>query len=93
MLESAFQKKVLKYLRDRGGYWIKVHVSAYQSQGEPDIIGVYRGYFVAFELKQDKNKTTPLQAHKLELINYNGGIAMEIRDLDTVIRVLDKLDP
>lgn len=72
-----------------GGYWIKIHVSAYQSKGEPDIVGVNKGKFYAFELKVKKNKASDLQKEKLRRINLAGGVAMEIRSIDELKEVFD----
>lgn len=80
-LESAFQTKVIKYLNDIGAYVIKIHVSSYQLEGEPDIICCFKGRFYAFELKQG-SVLSALQETKLELIRESGGVAMEIRDLE-----------
>lgn len=80
-LESAFQTKVIKYLNDIGAYVIKIHVSSYQLEGEPDIICCFKGHFYAFELKQG-SVLSALQETKLELIRESGGVAMEIRDLE-----------
>lgn len=83
MVESKFQDQVLHFLRTKvGGYWIKIHVSAYQSKGEPDIVGVYKGQFYAFELKTDNYQATDTQREKLRRITLAGGVAMEIRDTD-----------
>jgi Holliday junction resolvase len=83
--ESDFQKDVLQYLRKEvGGHWIKIHVSSYQLEGEPDIVGVKDGHFYAFELKQGSYQPTPLQLHKLDLINKSGGTAKVIRSLEEV---------
>jgi penicillin-binding protein-related factor A (putative recombinase) len=82
-LESKFQKDVLYFLRKVvGGHWIKIHASAFQLEGEPDIVGVYNGRFYAFELKQGTYQPTDLQLFKLEKIREAGGIADVIRDLD-----------
>jgi len=80
-LESAFQKKVISYLKSIGAYVIKIHVSSYQLEGEPDIICCHKGKFYAFELKQG-SVLSDLQDTKLELIRESGGIAMEIRDIN-----------
>lgn len=89
--ESDFQEDVLEYLKTRGGHWTKVHVSAYQSQGEPDIIGCYMGAYVAFELKVDNNETSALQDYKLAEITSNGGYAFAPRTLKEVKEVLDDI--
>ena len=66
-LESAFQTKVIDYLHSIGAYVIKIHVSSYQLEGEPDIICCYKGRFYAFELKQGA-KLSELQKIKLNII-------------------------
>jgi Holliday junction resolvase len=80
-LESAFQKKVIDFLNSIGAYVIKIHVSSYQLEGEPDIICCYKGRFYAFELKQG-SVLSELQKVKLELIRESGGVAMEIRSIE-----------
>jgi Holliday junction resolvase len=80
-LESAFQKKVIEFLNSIGAYVIKIHVSSYQLEGEPDIICCYKGCFYAFELKQG-SVLSELQKVKLELIRESGGVAMEIRNIE-----------
>lgn len=72
-----------------GGYWIKIHVSAYQSKGEPDIVGVHDSKFYAFELKTDKYKATSIQKEKLRRINLAGGVAMEIRSIDELKKLFN----
>lgn len=90
-LESAFQKKVIDYINHRGGYAIKIHVSTYQLEGEPDIVCCYKGWFCAFELKQG-SKLSELQKIKLALIKSSGGIAMEVRDISQIEEVFNKID-
>ena len=87
-LESAFQTKVINYLKSIGAYVIKIHVSSYQLEGEPDIICCHRGKFYAFELKQG-SKLSDLQKIKLELIKQSGGVAMEIRSLEQLKDIFD----
>lgn len=90
-LESAFQKKVLDYIESRGAYKIKIHVSSYQTEGEPDVICCYKGRFCAFELKQG-SELSELQEIKLELIRESGGVAMEVRDIKQIAEAFDKID-
>lgn len=87
-LESAFQTKVINYLHSIGAYVIKIHVSSYQLEGEPDIICCYKGRFYAFELKQGA-KLSKLQKIKLNLIRESGGVAMEIRNLEQLKEVFN----
>ena len=87
-LESTFQTKVISYLKSKGAYVIKIHVSSYQLEGEPDIVCCHEGKFYAFELKQG-SRLSKLQKIKLELIRESGGVAMEIRDLDQLREIFD----
>jgi hypothetical protein len=93
--ETAFQNKVINYFKEeKRGYWIKIHVSSYQSKGEPDIIGCYRGFFVAIELKRPdgKGKVAKLQEVKLRRIKENGGFGIVAKDLEEVKDILKKVD-
>lgn len=90
-LESAFQKKVIDYIDSRGGYKIKIHVSSYQTEGEPDVVCCYRGRFCAFELKQGST-LSDLQEIKLELIRKAGGIALEVKTIEDIAKVFDAID-
>lgn len=90
-LESAFQKKVIDYIDSRGGYKIKIHVSSYQTEGEPDVVCCYRGRFCAFELKQGST-LSDLQEIKLKLIRKAGGIALEVKTIEDIAKVFDAID-
>jgi len=89
--ESSLQTIVLQYLKSKGAYTINIEVSAFQSEGEPDIVCCYKGRFLAFETKLPYNKPTPLQAEKLRLINLAGGKAIAVYDLNQVREVLDAI--
>lgn len=83
--ETLFQEQVLKYLKETiGGYWIKIHVSSFTSRGVPDVIGSYKGRFIAFELKRPDGKGTvsKLQEYNIKLINEAGGYACVIQSME-----------
>lgn len=87
-LESAFQRDAILEIEKMGGYVIKIHVSAYQSQGEPDLICCYKGRFVAFELKVKGNKPSALQLEKIEDIKRAGGIALPVYSINEIKETL-----
>lgn len=91
MKESVFQKNVIKLVESVGGYVIKTHVSAYQSQGEPDLVCCYKGYFVAFELKVPGNKPSKLQELKIKQIQRAGGIAITAYSLEQIEVTLNEI--
>ena len=78
MREHAFQHKVRARLKEIEGLWCFSH-EALSVRGIPDIIGVYRGHFFAWELKKDLPETRRrtgrivLQRHVLQLIKKAGG--------------------
>ena len=86
--ESRFQKKAKELIESKGGYTIKIHVSAYQSEGEPDLVCCYKGKFVAFELKVDNNKPSKLQLEKIKEIQAAGGIAKAVWSLEEIEETL-----
>ena len=92
-LERYIVKKSLERLRTRGGFWIKVHGSPFQIAGIPDIIGCYKGRFIAIEAKRDAaGKPTLLQAYVMKKIRAAGGVTALIFTADMAEAILDRLD-
>ena len=95
-LESKLQKEVIKLVHSFGGYVVKVHVSAYQNQGTPDIIVCYMGKFIAFELKEKGNKTSSIQDLRIRQIQNAGGIAKAIyslKEIEETLYEIQRLQP
>jgi len=92
-LERTVVKKILVRLRARGGFWIKVHGSPFQIAGIPDILGCYRGRFIAFEVKRDASgKATLLQLYTIKKITQAGGFARVIFTVEQAEAILNRLD-
>lgn len=73
MNERGLTAKVKRYLKDRDGWYLKVHGGIYQA-GIPDIIGSLKGRFISVELKKDKTgKLTKLQEQTIKKIIERGG--------------------
>lgn len=72
MLESNLQSKILKLLKGVG--WFYKASDRYRA-GIPDIVGCYKGRFLALELKIEPNRPTPLQTYELNNIYREGGSA------------------
>ena len=90
-LESSFQADAEKLIESMGGYVIKVHVSAHQRKGTPDLTCCYQGRFVAFELKIKDNKPTPIQLNKIRRIQLAGGIAKPVWTLAEIKETLHEI--
>ena len=78
--ETALTRKILKRLRQEGGFWTKIHGGPYQSVGLPDIVGCHRGRFYGFEVKvRERDQPTARQSLTLLLIRQAGGVSRVIR--------------
>lgn len=94
MREQYLQTKILKALRERGGWWRKFHTEGrYAGKGNPDIIGAYKSFFVAFEVKRPGEKLTPLQEATLNEIRELGdAISCKVSTDDACMCILDIID-
>ena len=67
--ESAFQRKILKWLQKNKIYAIKYNASGISQVGVPDIIACIDGYFVAIEVKTETGVVSEIQKHTIRQIN------------------------
>lgn len=88
-LSTACQKRIrVEY----GGEVMKIHGSATQAAGQPDLLGCVRGRMIAVELKQPSKRPTPLQFRRLRSWAAAGALAGWARtevDLDRLLAHLD----
>lgn len=89
--ETKIQDDIIRYLNSH-----KIWNFRYQAQankyGLPDVIAIYKGYFVGLEIKTDVGKATSLQKMVLSDINDAGGYGALVRSVEDVWRVLEKID-
>lgn len=84
----------MQQLKSSGGFWFKTHGSPMQLAGIPDIIGCFKGRFIAFEVKRDAtSKPTKLQAYMIRKIQDAGGIATVIWNADQAMQILSEVAP
>ena len=90
--EQTIQSEILKYLKSVGAYTIKV--SAATKAGIPDIIGCYKGRFIAIEVKRPETKTnvSPLQVANITMIINAQGEALVAWDKEMVKTFIDNID-
>ena len=55
--------------------------------GSADLIGCWRGTFVALEVKTPSGRVSPAQARFLSLVRSLGGIAAIVRSVDEALEV------
>lgn len=90
-IESDLQKKVLAYLKKNRIYHFRFQAQS-NLNGLPDIICLYKGFFIGLELKADKGSPTELQLRKIKAINDNGGIGRIIRSVDEVEDIINYIN-
>jgi hypothetical protein len=90
--EGRLVGRILTYCRGRQGRWTKVHGGdPYQESGISDILGCYRGRFVAIEVKRPGGKVSPLQQRFLEDVEKAGGYAIVAESVGDVRELLDTI--
>lgn len=94
MRESSITRSILQALKRRGGFWFKVHGHPGQLRGLPDILGVYKGKFVALEVKtpERRKELTELQHHVLQKISEAGGVASVVTSAREALEVIRNLE-
>lgn len=90
--ETLFKERVAKKLKAYPNVYA-IKVQQVTKIGDPDFLLCANGWFVAWELKVNKNKATKLQAHKLEMIKQSGGIARVVtpENLDECLKEIECL--
>jgi Holliday junction resolvase len=94
MKEADLSRKIVKALRERGAWAEKIHGSAYQTVGLPDIVGCHCGCFFGFEVKlpgRERN-LTPIQAVTLAAIEKAGGVGVMITSVKQALEFLDHIE-
>lgn len=78
--EGRVKARLKKYLDEMGIYHFSPFQAGMGRAGVPDVIGCYRGLFVAFECKAGKGKTTALQEREINAIRAAKGLAFVINE-------------
>lgn len=78
--EGKVKARLKKQLNELGVYHFSPFQAGMGRAGIPDVIGCYRGVFVAFECKAGSNKPTALQEREMQAIREAGGHAYVINE-------------
>lgn len=94
MLEAELTRRIVRALRDRGAWAVKIHGGPHQARGLPDVMAVYRGHGVGLEVKRPGKESTltKIQAATLRDIRSAGGAAIMVTSVDAAEHVLDAID-
>jgi hypothetical protein len=87
-LEASITKSIRALLKSQGIWHFKLHQGLGSTPGIPDIIGIWKGKFLAIEVKTRLGKLSEQQIQKLDEINQAGGLAFVARNIDDVIEQL-----
>lgn len=90
-LERTITDGIMAWLKTLApdGWFIKVHGGVFQAAGIPDIIGVYKGRFVALEVKRPKvGRLSALQAIVLRKMTAARALARVVCSLDEAKAVI-----
>lgn len=90
MKESAIQNKIMKALLLKGAVVNKT--IGMSKAGWPDIIGVYKGYFIGVEVKRPGQKATMLQEFKLNELQSAGAYVCVATSVNEALALLDAVD-
>ena len=91
MLEKTIQASIIKWLRSKGIYTVKIQSGYYGKAGVPDILVCYKGHFLGFEVKRLGNKATELQKNNIKQIISSGGQAFVVYSLEEVKKVINSV--
>ena len=92
MKEKYLIEKIKAYLKSVDElFFFKEHGGQYGTSGIPDLIICYRGRFIAFEVKNEKGKTTVLQEITIRKIIKAGGYATVVRSAEEVRAIIESL--
>lgn len=73
--ESTIVAAIVKALRGRGCWVTKLHGGPTQQAGLPDLLAVYAGRAMFFEVKRPGGEVTRLQSHTLDELKSAGAAA------------------
>jgi len=88
--EADITRSIRAYLRSIGVFHYKQWQGLGSKRGVSDIIGIYKGKYLAIEVKTPRGKLSEHQEKFLQAVNLEGGIGFVARSVDDVINGLDK---
>jgi Holliday junction resolvase len=83
--EKKVKDMVVEILKSRGAYYFYPVTGGFGRSGIPDIVGCYRGVFIAIECKAGKNKPTALQIAEMAKIDKASGVSMWVNENDIYV--------
>ena len=90
--EKKLQDKVIRYLRERGIYYLNLFGDGMTGKGKPDLIVCINGKFVAFELKVGENDLQDDQKIHRIRIKRSRGLHYAPYTIEEFINIVEDLE-
>lgn len=92
--EYRLAAKIIKKITERGGWCFKVHGSASQRAGVPDILGCYQGRAFGIEVKLpgEEHTVSARQSYEHERMRKADAVVMVATTVEQVAALLDILE-
>lgn len=87
--EARLSRSIMNALRQRGAFVFKIWGNEHMLVGLPDIIGCYRGRFIAVETKMPGGTTSRRQDYVIGKIRQAGGTVVVAQNVAEALRTLD----
>jgi len=85
MKERAITDKIMRALRQRGIYVVKIHGGPMQQAGLPDLYCCVCGWSLWLEVKRPGEQPTPLQRYETDKLKNAGAYAEVVTSVDGAI--------
>lgn len=89
-IETKIQNDIVKYLNEHK-IWNFRYQAVVNQFGIPDIIAIYKGYFVGLEVKTETGRATELQKKTLASIRNAGGYGAFVTSIEDVENLLKQI--
>ena len=90
--EKKLQDKAIRYLRERGIYYLNLFGDGMTGKGKPDLIVGINGKFVAFELKVGENDLQDDQKIHRIRIKRSRGLHYAPYTIEEFINIVEDLE-
>jgi Holliday junction resolvase len=92
--EGRLSRLIIDLIKQRGGYAWKVHGNEFTPAGTPDIVGCYRGQFIAIETKLPEGDDLSARQRYVvgQMRKAEGSVLAPCRSVREASSWLDRLD-
>jgi len=89
--ERSIVNSISRWLKSEKIWHFKVHGSAFQRAGIPDIVGCCRGRFFALEVKRPRENPSKIQEYEMAKLDQSGALTEVVRSVPDAQIALKKI--